>query len=118
MENSGTAYSHLFPLQNWIILMAVFGFFKTGSLALAQDDHSAKTSSSTNAATNSLDVAQTNSAAKTTLETKLSDLRLGPFVFHPRLAAGFTYDNNILYSTNNKETMPRSPRIGITTVIF
>ena len=71
--------------------MAEFSFFMSGSLAVAQ------TNSITN--TNAPD----DSAAKTILGKKLSDLRLGPFDLHPRLVAGLTYDDNILLSTANKQ---------------
>ena len=91
--------------------MAAFGFFKTGSLAVAQDNPAAKVYSSTNAATNTFAIAQNDSnaktqddyAAETTLEKRLLELRLGPFDLHPRLAAGLTYDDNILLSRANRE---------------
>ena len=51
----------------------------------------------------SLAVAQDDSSAKTSLVKNLLDLRLGPFDLHPRLAAGWTYDDNILLAPANKE---------------
>ena len=96
--------SRLFTLRNWISVLAAASFFKTGALAVAQDGPAAKTDSSTNAATNTLAIAQTDdSAAATTLEKKPLELRLGPFDLHPRLAAGLTYDDNILLTPANKE---------------
>jgi len=99
--------------------MAAFSFFMTGSVAVAKDDLAAKTYSLTNAATNTLAVAQNDSSAETqsdssaitqddspaatALEKKPLGLRLGPFDLHPRLSAGMIYDNNVLFSTNNKE---------------
>jgi hypothetical protein len=74
-------------LRDGFIVVAAFGFFKTGALALAQDD-SAKTPD--------------DSSAKSSTMDNLLDLRLGPFDLHPRLAAGVTYDDNILFSTTNK----------------
>jgi len=75
----------------------------SGSIAGAQDDSAAKTDSPANTATNSPAVAQFNPAAKTTLMKDLLDLRLGPFDLHPRLVTGWTYDDNILLATANKE---------------
>ncbi len=68
-------------------IVAAFGFFKTGATALAQAD-SAKTSD--------------DAAAKSGAMENLLDLRVGPFDLHPRLAAGLTYDDNILFSPTNK----------------
>ena len=104
-------YNRLFALRNWISVMAAFSFFKTGFFAVAQDDIAAKAHSSTNAATNTLAITQNNSTAKTqddsaaetTLEKRLLELRLGPFDLHPQLAAGLTYDDNILLATVNRK---------------
>jgi hypothetical protein len=91
---SSLEYSRLFARRNWRKLMRAFILFGTASLASAQNDPTATTPS--DAATNT---------THTTLEQKLLDLRLGPFALHPRLAAGLTYDDNILYAINghNKE---------------
>jgi len=90
-------YSGLFALRSWIIFLAVFSFCKSASVALAQDDATAKTQDNSAAKT------QDDSAAKTSLEKQLLELRLGPFDLHPRLVSGVTYDDNILYSIGNKE---------------
>jgi hypothetical protein len=82
-------YSRLFALRKWISVLAALGFFKAGFVAVAQNDSAATT--------------QDDSTAKTTLEQKSSELRLGPFDLHPRFSAGLTYDDNILLSTANKE---------------
>jgi hypothetical protein len=83
------AYARLFALRNWISVAAAFSFFKAGSPAAAQNDATAAT--------------QNDSPAQTTVEKEPWELRLGPFDLHPRLAAGLTYDDNILYSTTNRE---------------
>jgi hypothetical protein len=68
--------------------MATFSCLKACTAALAQDD-SAKTSG--------------DSAAKSSAVENLLDLRVGPFDLHPRLSAGLTYDDNILFSPTNTE---------------
>jgi hypothetical protein len=102
---AGFGFSRFFALRNWVSIMAAVGLFKTASLAFAQNDPI--TSAATNAlATTQNDAsakAQDDSAPKTSFANKLTDLRLGPFALHPRLSAGFVYDDNILLSTANKE---------------
>ena len=85
-------------IRLWLAALSVL----SATLAVAQDNSTGKSSSPPNVATNTVAAAQ-DSAAKTTLEENLSDLRLGPFDFHPRLSAGFVYDDNILLSTASKE---------------
>jgi hypothetical protein len=87
-------------LRLWL---AAFSLFQTGSLAVAQDDSTAKTSSSTNAVANVPAAAPDDSTSKTSLAKELLELRLGPFNLHPRLSAGLTYDDNITFSTANRE---------------
>src|SRR5208282_763346 len=82
-------YPRVFARGNWLSFMAAFSLFTSGSPAVAQNE----------SATNTPD----NAAAATTLEKKSLQLRLGPFDLHPRLAAGFTYDDNLLYSKANPE---------------
>ena len=86
-------------LRLWPAALSVL----TASLAVAQDGSSAKTNSASNPATNTIAVGQDDSAPKITLWENLSDLRLGPFDLHPRLSAGFVYDDNVLLSAANKE---------------
>jgi hypothetical protein len=81
-------YSHLFAPRNWLILIAALSLFKTGPPAFAQSDSSA---GSQDASTGS------------SLGKAAADLHLGPFDLHPRVSAGLTYDDNILYSAANKE---------------
>jgi hypothetical protein len=100
-------FSRFFALRNWVGVLAAFSFFQTASLAIAQDDSTAKTYSSTNAATNTLAAAPDESAANETVRKQLEELRLGPFDLHPRLSAGFVYDDNVLLSAlsvANKES--------------
>ena len=82
-------YARLFALRNWIRVAAALSFFKAGSPAVGQNDSTAAT--------------RADSPAETTVEKEPWELRLGPFDLHPRLAAGLTYDDNILYSTTNRE---------------
>ena len=97
-------HARFFALRNWIGALAAFSFFKTNSVAMAQSDSTANPYSSTNAATNALSgTLNNNSAPETTLEKQALELRLGPFDLHPRLAAGLTYDDNVLLTTANKE---------------
>ncbi|MGA2541424.1 MAG: hypothetical protein ABSG78_07650 [Verrucomicrobiota bacterium] len=96
-------YSRLFSLRKWVSVMAAFSFFQTGSFAVAQDDATAKTYSPTNAVTNPPATAPADSKANTSVEKELMELRLGPFDLHPRLSAGFVYDDNILLTTANRE---------------
>jgi hypothetical protein len=97
-------FTRLFTLRNWISLMAAFSLFTTAFLAVAQDDSTVKTYSPMNAVTNTLAAAPNDSAVNETVQKKLLELRLGPFDLHPRLAAGLTYDDNILYSRVNRES--------------
>lgn len=99
-------YSCLFVLRNWIIFMFAFAFLRTGSLAVAGDDSASKSqdAAAVVAQDNSAATAQDYSTPKRSLEQQLIDLRLGPFDLHPRLIGGVTYDDNILYSTSNRES--------------
>jgi hypothetical protein len=96
-------FSRLFALRKWAALMAAFSVFNTASRAVAQDDSTAKTDSPSNAVTNTLAAAPNDSSGNETAQKKPWDLHLGPFNLHPRLAAGFVYDDNILLAAANKE---------------
>jgi hypothetical protein len=79
--------------------------------AAAQNDLTLTANTSTKALANFVEVAQqdpqvadqSNAPAQSTLFTRLSELRAGPFDLHPRLDASLTYDDNILLSPGNKE---------------
>ena len=77
-----------FTRRNWISLVAAFGFIRTGSHALAQN----------NAATTPSDAATTTTVTKAPLE-----LRLGPLNLHPHVTAGMTADDNLLFTSVNQE---------------
>jgi len=89
MSKAIISATRLFARRNWISLVAAFGFIRTGSHALAQN----------NAAT-------TPSAAATTTTTVAKaplELRLGPLNLHPRVTAGMTADDNLLFTSVNQE---------------
>jgi hypothetical protein len=48
-------------------------------------------------------LAQNDAATETALNKEPQELRAGPFDLHPRLSAGLSYDDNLLFSTGNKE---------------
>jgi len=79
-----------FALRNCVSFIVAFSLLKPTNLAIAQDASTSET--------------QDNAAAKTLLANASSDLHLGPFDLHPRLSAGMTYDDNLLFSTTEKET--------------
>lgn len=70
---------------------------KAASIPAPQDNSAFATQ------TNTIVTTQEDAAARATIAQQLSELRLGPFSWHPRLTAGWTYDNNILYAVANKE---------------
>ncbi len=78
-------------------MLAVAGFLATGIAALAQDQ------AGPTAGTNGAAPAYANESTSDSFLNKLWDRRLGPFNLHPRLMTSFTYDNNILLSTSDKE---------------
>jgi hypothetical protein len=83
------SFYRMIPLRrSWAGAVAILGLLRIGTSALAQDE-SAKTPD--------------DSAAKTTVEKGSLELRLGPFNLHPRVTAGLTYDDNILFSSANPE---------------
>lgn len=81
-------YSRRFRLRNWLSVVAAFGFLKTGSHALSQNDAAAPPPDDPN--------------AKSLVEKKSLELRLGPFNLHPQLSSGLTYDDNILYTPTGR----------------
>jgi len=74
-----------------------------GARAVAQESNAVNASSSTNAPTNSPAATAQDSGGEQMSEKKSFDLRVGPFDLHPRLSAGFVYDDNILLASTNKE---------------
>ena len=105
-------HARRFALRNWISAVAALGFFKAASLAAVQDN--APTNAPDNAVTNaqgtasaSVTNAPDNSYASSTIEKNPLELRVGPFNLHPRLVAGLTYDDNILFSTANTAVNPK-----------
>ncbi len=83
--------------------VSAFAFVFSATLAVAQDNSTGKSSSPANAATNTRATGPADSKANTSVEKELMELRLGPFDLHPRLSAGFVYDDNILLTTAKKE---------------
>jgi hypothetical protein len=75
--------------RNWFSLVVACVFFKTSADAIAQNDSTV--------------AAPDDAAAQSTDQKKPLDFRLGPFDLHPRVAAGMTYDDNILFSPTNTE---------------
>ncbi len=64
-------------------------FLKSSANAVAQNDSTAAASDDT--------------TTESTDQKKPLDFRLGPFDLHPRVTAGMTYDDNILFSSMNTE---------------
>jgi hypothetical protein len=76
------SFYRLIPLRrSWAGVVAILGLLRIGTSALAQDD----------------------TAAQPVDGGKPVGLRLGPFNLHPRVIAGLTYDDNILFSSANPE---------------
>jgi hypothetical protein len=78
-----------YTFRNWISLVTACVFFKTSADAIAQN--------------NSTAAAPDDTTTETTDQKKPLDFRLGPFDLHPRVTAGMTYDDNILFSPTNTE---------------
>ena len=70
-----------FTRRNWISVAAAFGCLRAGSLALAQ----------------------TEVAATAPLNTPPLELNLGPLDLHPRVTVGMVADDNLLFTSTNKE---------------
>ena len=87
MSKAIISATRLFARRNWISLVAAFGFIRTGSHAQAQNNAAATPSAAT-----------TTTVAKAPLE-----LRLGPLNLHPRVTAGMTADDNLLFTSVNQE---------------
>src|ERR1039458_5811434 len=78
-----------FTGRNWISVVAAFGCLRAGSLALAQTAAAAATPD--------------NAAASAPLTTPPLALTLGPLNLHPRVTAGMVSDDNVLFTSANKE---------------
>jgi len=92
-----TRQLHRISLRNGIGLAAVITLIAGGGISEAQTE--------TTGNANPLTVTSTNPpvAEGQTFGEKLSDLRVGPFDLHPRLATSLVYDDNILLTSTNKE---------------
>jgi hypothetical protein len=91
-------------MQHWAGVMAAFTLLAAGLSSFAQENLAAPPPPAANAVTNSAAEEPEGSSAVSTIEKTLSDLRLGPFNLHPRLSAGFIYDDNILLVTTKTES--------------
>jgi hypothetical protein len=90
MRRATISAARRFPWQNWIRAVAAFGSLRAGSLALAQ----------TAAAT----AAPDNASAKAPLNMPPLALTLGPLNLHPRVTAGMEANDNLLFTSANKES--------------
>src|SRR5450631_749174 len=79
-----------FKRRNWISVLAAFGCLRAGSLALAQTAAAAATPD--------------NAAATAPLNAPPLELTLGPLNLHPRITAGMVSDDNLLFTSANKES--------------
>src|ERR1017187_8547615 len=90
MRQAINSATRRFPRRNWISIVAACGCLRAGSLALAQ----------TAAATATPD----NAAASAPLNIPPLELTLGPLDLHPRVTAGTVSDDNLLFTSANKES--------------
>ena len=90
MRQAVISASRRFPWRGWIRAVAGFGCLRAGSLALAQ-------TAATTAAPN-------NAAASAPLNIPPLALTLGPVNLHPRVAAGLVANDNLLFTSANKES--------------
>ena len=70
--------------RNWLSVLVAFGFLKTGTHAVAQNQAAAKTPG--------------DAGTASALDKLPMELTLGPLTLHPRADAGFTADDNILFT--------------------
>ena len=89
MRQAIVSATRRFPRRNWIRVVAAFGCLRAGSLALAQ----------TAATTATPD----NAAANAPLNIPPLALTLGPLNLHPRVTVGMVADDNLLFTSANKE---------------
>src|ERR1039458_1867688 len=89
MSQAINSATRRFTRRNWISVVAACGCLRAGSLALAQ----------TAATTATPD----NAAASAPLNIPPLALTLGPLDLHPRVTAGMVSDDNLLFTSANKE---------------